>query len=456
MDTAQDIAVTAPVDARVSDSTGYPSTIYAWYVAGVLMIANIVSFIDRQIISLLIEPIKADLSITDTQISILHGFAFAIFYAIMGIPLGRLADNKSRQKLIVAGITFWSLMTACCGLAKNFGTFFLARIGVGVGEATLAPCAYSMVSDYFPKDKRSKPISLLAMGPYIGGGLSFMIGGLVVQMVSQASAIELPVLGVLKPWQTTFIVVGLPGVLVAALVLLTVREPARKDKLVEAPSDKPLPFSETLKFAKNHLRVYSALTFGYSTTALLGYGLLAWVPTLFIRNYGWTPAEIGFVFGLIVLLCGGGGTFFGGVWADWMVKRGYADAYLRVSVYGAVGLLVFVAAPLMPSPFLILLMLGVTMFFSGVHIGVGMAAVTQVTPNEFRGQLLAVYLFFLVLIGAGVGPFCVAFFTDYVFRDPYLVHYSLALFGAIFVPVALLIFYSGLKPYGRMIEEIRH
>lgn len=446
----------APADITATTSNDYPGSVYAWYVAGVLMVANIVSFIDRQIISLLIEPIKADLGITDTQISILHGFAFAIFYAIMGIPLGRLADNKSRQKLIVAGITVWSLMTAFCGLARNFGTFFLARIGVGVGEATLAPCAYSMVSDCFPKDKRSKPISLLAMGPYIGGGLSFMIGGLVVQMVSQAAAIDLPLLGVLKPWQTTFIIVGLPGVLVAALVLLTVREPSRKDKLVEEEHDQPLPLSETFKFIKNHLRVYTTLTFGYSTTAMLGYGLLAWVPTLFIRNYGWTPAEVGFSFGLIVLLCGGGGTFLGGVCADWLIKRGRSDAYLRTSVYGAVGLIAFILAPLMPNTFLILGLLGVTMAFLGIHIGVGMASITQVTPNEFRGQALAIYLFFLVLIGAGAGPFFVAFFTDYVFKDPQLVHYSISLFGAIFVPVALLLFYSGLKPFGRMIEDIRH
>ena len=435
----------------------YPSALYAWYVSTVLMVANIVSFIDRQIISLLIEPIKADLSLTDTQISILHGFAFAIFYALMGLPLGWMADRKNRRIIISAGITVWSLMTACCGLAKTFWVFFLARVGVGVGEATLSPCGYSMISDYFPRDKRSKPISLLAMGPYVGGGMSFILGGLVVKLVANSAALELPLVGVLQPWQTTFIVVGLPGVLVGLLVLLTVKEPARHDKLLkQSNGQETLPLSETFRFIASYLRVYTTITLGYSTTAMLGYGLLAWTPSLFIRNFAWTPSEVGLIFGLLVLVCGGIGTFFGGVWADWLIEKKHADAYLRVSVYGAVGLLFFILAPLAHNVVVVLCLLAPTLFFVGIHVGVGMACITQVTPNEFRGQVLAIYLFVLILIGAGLGPFVVAFFTDYVFKDPLLIHYSLSLFGGIFVPVAFIIFYSGLKPFARMIEEIRH
>ena len=435
----------------------YPNPIYAWYVAAVLMVANVVSFIDRQIISLLIEPIKADLSITDTQISILHGFAFAIFYAFMGIPIGRLADSKNRRTIIAIGITAWSLMTACCGLAKNFWMFFLARIGVGVGEACLSPCGYSMVSDYFPRDKRSKPISLLAMGPYVGGGLSFILGGLVVQAVAKSTALELPLVGVLQPWQTTLIIVGLPGVLVAALVMLSVKEPLRHDRLNKGEGAPILlPLRETFRFMASHLRVYLTIIFGYSTTAMLGYGLLAWTPTLFIRIFSWTPGEVGIAFGLVVLFFGGGGTMCGGIWADWLIKRGFDDAYLRVSVYACLGLLIFIVTPLAPNSLTVLCLLGPTMFFLGANIGVGMACITQITPNEFRGQILAIYLFILVLIGAGVGPFLVAYFTDTVFQNTLQVHYSLSLFGAIFIPIAIVIFYLGLKPFANMIVEIRH
>ncbi len=434
----------------------YPSNIYAWYVAGVLMIANIVSFVDRQIISLLIEPIKADLQISDTQISILHGFAFAIFYAVMGIPLGRLADTRNRRNIAAIGIAAWSLMTAFCGLAKNFSMFFVARVGVGVGEATLTPSAYSIVSDCFPKGKRSKPISLLAMGPYIAAGMSFMIGGWVVQTVSNGTMLKLPYLGALAPWQTTFIVVGLPGLLVSLLVWLTVKEPSRKDTIVDKESDEILPISDTFIFIKKNLGVYSTLTFGYSVTAMLGYGLLAWMPTVLIRNFGWEAADTGFALGAVVFVFGGGGTFLGGVWADWLIKRGNSDAYLRTSVYACVGLVAFVAAPLMTNVAAMFVLFGVTIGFLGAHIGVGMAAVSQVTPNEYRGQVLAIYLFFLAIIGAGVGPFLPAFFTDYIFRNSLHVHYSLSLFGVLFVPVAFLIFYSGLRKFGEMIENVGH
>lgn len=431
----------------------YPSTRYAWYVAFVLMVANIVSFVDRQIISLLIEPIKLDLQISDTQISLLHGFAFALFYAILGMPIGRLADRKSRRNIIVVGITVWSLMTAACGLAKNFASFFVARVGVGIGEATLSPSGYSMISDYFPPEGRSKPISLMAMGPYVGGGLSFILGGVIVQSVAAADMATLPVLGTLSPWQITLIIVGLPGILVALLMMATVEEPVRHDLVSKEPAE--LPLIETFRFIRENARVVCTLTAGYSLTAMLGYGLLAWVPALFSRLYGWTPGEIGPAFGLIVLIFGGGGTMLGGILADRFLRYGHSDAYLRVSVYAALGIVFFIAAPLMPNAVAVLLLLAPTMACLGCHIGVGMAAITQAIPNEFRGQVVAVYLFFLVLIGAGAGPLIVAVFTDYLFKDELSVNYSLSLFGVIFGPIALGIFYSGLKPFGRMIEKVR-
>src|SRR3989338_3649517 len=194
-----------------NNTTAYPNPAYAWYVVTVLFIAYTVSYIDRQIMSLLIEPIKQDLQISDTQVSLLQGFAFTIFYTIAGIPLGRLADQKNRRAIISAGILVWCFMTTACGLAKNFGTLFLARIGVGVGEACLSPAAYSIIADYFPKDKRGMPISLYSMGIFFGAGLSFIISGYVIQEVSQAREIILPLIGIVRPWQLSFFIVGLPG-----------------------------------------------------------------------------------------------------------------------------------------------------------------------------------------------------------------------------------------------------
>ena len=173
----------------------WPNPLYAWFVVGVLMLAYMNSFIDRQILSLLVEPIRADLGISDTQVSLLAGLAFSIFYTLMGVPLARLADQSNRRNIILVGIGSWSIMTALCGAAQNFWQLFLARIGVGVGEAALSPAAFSMIADYFPKQRLARAISVYSMGVYFGAGLALMIGGVVIKMVSALPPTVLPVIG---------------------------------------------------------------------------------------------------------------------------------------------------------------------------------------------------------------------------------------------------------------------
>jgi MFS family permease len=213
-----------------SPDSGYPSAGYAWYVVVVLTIAYTVSFIDRQIMALMVEPIRRDLEISDTQMSLLLGLAFAVFYTLLGIPIARLADRYSRRGIIAAGIAVWCFMTAACGLSRNYAQLFLARVGVGVGEAALSPSALSMMSDYFPKETRGRAVAFYTMGISMGVGLAMILGGQVIALVSQAPPVTLPVVGQLFAWQTVFVVVGLPGILVAAL-MLTVREPPRKGRM---------------------------------------------------------------------------------------------------------------------------------------------------------------------------------------------------------------------------------
>ena len=191
------------------------------------MLAYTNSFIDRQILTLLVEPIREDLGITDTQISLLAGLAFSVFYTVMGLPLARLADQSNRKRIITFGITGWSFMTAMCGAAQNFWQLFLARIGVGVGEATLSPAAFSIISDYFPKDRIARAFSVYSMGVYFGVGLAMMIGGLVIQAVSNAPPVDLPAIGRVRSWQLTFFIVGMLG-LPILLLLFTIREPLRR------------------------------------------------------------------------------------------------------------------------------------------------------------------------------------------------------------------------------------
>lgn len=213
------------------------SSVYTWYVVLLCMLAYIFSFIDRQILALMIEPIKADLNLTDTQFSLLHGLAFSLFYAFMGLPLAYIADRFSRPKLISIGIIFWSLATAFCGLSKNFVQLFLSRMGVGIGEAALSPAAYSMFSDMFSKEKLGRAVAVYSIGSFVGGGIAFLVGGYVIGLLKDTSLIDVPFFGMLKAWQMAFIIVGLPGIFIGLLFILTVKEPKRKGQRLNAQGE---------------------------------------------------------------------------------------------------------------------------------------------------------------------------------------------------------------------------
>jgi MFS family permease len=196
-----------------ADSTAH-SLRYAWYVVGVLTLLYAFSFIDRQIFSLLVGPLRRDLHIGDAKMSLLIGFSFALFYTFFGIPLGRLADIYSRRLIIATGLVLWSGFTASCGLAQTFETMLLLRMGVGVGEAALSPAAYSLITDYFPREQLATALSVYSMGIYIGSGLAYLLGGLVVAYASTQAMWIIPLLGAVHPWQIIFLSIGLPGIAV--------------------------------------------------------------------------------------------------------------------------------------------------------------------------------------------------------------------------------------------------
>lgn len=426
----------------------YPNPKYAWYVVVVLFLAYTSSFIDRIIMSLLVEPIKRDLGLNDTQFSLLHGFAFAIFYTLMGLPLGRLADRANRKQIISVGIFLWSLLTAVCGLAKTFTHLFIARIGVGIGEAALSPSAYSMISDYFPKEKRSVPISMYSMGVFFGGGIAFVLGGYVVQLASGAEDVVLPLLGTIRPWQLTFFLVGLPGLLIV-LLMQTIKEPARRDvvRLTESGTD-DRSIRATLSFIGRNKRAYISVFVGFALLATASYGFFTWTPSFLIRTFDWQPSSAGYAFGLMVLSLGTGGTLLGGILADKAIAKGKLDATLRVSMYAGAGTLIFgCMAPLMPNAPLALLFLAPTVVSIGFPVGLAPASCNFITPNQLRGQVIALYLFATNLIGLGIGPTIVAVITDYGFGDPAAVKYSLSIFAVVIASLALLSLAWGLRAY---------
>lgn len=431
----------------------YPPAAYSWYVVFVLMLAYVFAFLDRQILALLVDPIKRDIGATDFQMSLLLGPAFAFFYVTLGIPIGRLADRRSRRTIIGIGVAVWSIMTAACGLAKTYLQLFIARMGVGIGEATLQPCAASVLSDYFPREKRGRAISVYSMGLGIGAGLALVLGGQVISAISASPAITLPVFGEIYGWQIVFFVVGLPGLLVAAL-MFTVKEPYRRDRItVNGQPQQEMSIRDTLSFLIARRHTYGSHFFGLSVMSIIGNAYLAWIPTVFFRTWGWGIAEFTLYYGLVVSIGGIIGVTLGGWIGDAMYKRGIKDGHMRAALVGTLILIAAgIFAPLMPTPWLGLLILIPHAIGSGIPTACGPTALMMVTPNQMRGQVSAVYWFVISMLGLMIGPTSVALASDLIFDGPEDIRYALSLMSGVVGLFVWLLFYN-LRPYRQSVIE---
>jgi len=432
----------------------YPSAASSYYVLSVLLLAYILSFIDRNIMSVLVGPVRAHFDISDFQFSLLHGMAFTLFYVVLGLPIGWLADRYSRKWIITGGVFFWSVMTCLCGLAKSFGGFFATRIGVGVGEATLSPGVYSILGDYFAPHKLRWATAVFAMGITLGSGLSYKIGSWLYQWFSKQDFTGIPMLDTLSAWQLTFVAVGLPGFIVV-LLLLAVREPKRipSSQAAAHTQEPPVPVRQVTQHLKNYWQAYGSLFFGIAMMAIIGYGTLGWYVEFLIRSYGMARVDAGNAMGNIFIIAGTGGTFAGAAFASWLQKRGYIDANLRVTCIAACALIIpAVAAPLMPDAQSSIALTWLVVFIHYTHFGVAMAALQLITPNRMRAQISALLLFTTNLFGLGLGVTVIAFFTDFVFADDGALRYSLATTAAIVYPLAALVVGRGLKYYRRALS----
>lgn len=435
-----------------NESTGnnpdLPSNRYSWYVVGVLLLAYTVAFVDRQILSLLVQPIRRDLGISDTQIGLLAGFAFAMFYSVLGVPIAKLADRSSRRAIISIGVALWSLMTAVCGLSKNFFQLFLARVGVGVGEATLSPAAYSMMADYFPPHKLAKAISVYAMGLYGGAGLAMLTGSAVVSMVSTAGPVDLPLVGTVFAWQLTFFIVALPGLLVLAL-MTTVKEPARRNATgALAPKPQAVPLRVVFSFMRDHRRIIIGHFGGFLALGTVISAYLVWTPEFLRRSHDISIAEAGFIFGIMLLVFGTAGPYAGGWLAERLNSRGYKDGEMRAALVGGLAMIpLTILTPLVPGKAAVVIMLALVTFALSFPQGLAPTILQLIAPNKMRAQLTAVFMFIAVLAGYTIGPAFVAMTTDYVFHDDKALRYSLAIVSAVLTPVGVLFLWYGLKPF---------
>jgi MFS family permease len=420
----------AASSAAASHAVPYPSSGQAWYLVFTLLFFYIFSFIDRQILALLIGPMKRDLQIMDWQMGLLGGFAFAIFYTLLGIPIGRLADRMNRKWIIGVGAVVWSAMATLCGVAKTFWSFFAARVGVGVGEAALSPAAYSMITDAFPREKVGSAFSVYNMGIAIGSGVALLVGGLVVGAVSGGDTYTLPLIGEVRAWQFVFIVTGAPGLLLP-LLLLSVREPHRRGLMrlegaagVETP--RQVPFSHVVGFLVKGGRFYTLHFLAMAMMAMLGYAVGFWLPEVMARTYQIPVSDVGKVLGLSTMLINTAGIFAAGRICDRLTQKGYVDAPIWVCFGTAVLVISTSALPaFMPTATLGLIAMCVAGFPFHGYVAMGPMSVNQVTPNQMRGQVSAVYLFVVNFIGQGLGPLAVGVISDYVIKDPAEIRYAL-------------------------------
>ncbi|MEI9964776.1 MAG: MFS transporter [Caulobacteraceae bacterium] len=444
-------AETAPVSGAPSQA--WPSPKRAYYTVFVMALVVMFAEVDRGIMSLLVQPIKADMHLSDTSISLLLGVAFALFYAAFGLPTSRFIDRNNRKNLLGAALAMWSVATVFCGLAQNFVQLFLARLFLGAGESVNGPAIFSIISDSFPKERLTRAIALMQLGVTAGGAFSLIMGAVVIHILVGVPDIHLAGVGVIRWWQLVFIVIGLPGLAVAAITAFTVKEPVRRGVLDPALVKK-IGMRHVLAYMTEHWRVFAPFM-GSMAISSLAMGSLSWGPAFYQRTYGWQPAQIGMVTGLISLFCTPIG-LFGGVWLyERYVKKGLVDAPMRVVFLGRlVALPASFLMPLMPSPWLALALSAFSSMALGFTGASQNAALQIITPNEMRGQVNALSMFLFSVVGNGLSPSIVALITDFVFRDESQLRYAMLTTSVLVMPASLFVFWLGIKPFAREVERL--
>ena len=385
---------------QIKESTHKNGTgnLYRNYVLVMLTLVYIFNFVDRQVLVILQESIKKELHLTDTQLGLLSGFTFAIFYVILGIPIARLADKTNRRNTVATSLGIWSIMTACSGVAKNFTQLLLARIGVGVGEAGGSPPAHAMISDYFPPEKRSTALSFYSAGIYFGVLTGFLMGGYLNQHLG---------------WRAAFYVVGIPGLIFSVLVYATVKEPKKgaTDDQVRSGEQNSLGQVLRLLYASKTF-VFLALASALNVFCI--YGLINWAPSFLERLHGMKGTEVGAILGLIYGIGGGAGSFGGGLLTDHWGKKD-KRWYLKIPAYAILITIPCAAGALfIQNSIFSLVCLGICASLQSVYLGPSLAVAHSLVPASMRALTSAVYFLVINLIGLGFGPLVVGMISDWL------------------------------------------
>ena len=425
-----------------SSSTNMPVSVRKrpWATLAVLTILYWFGTLDRQMSALLVTPIKQGLQLSDVQISLIHGLAFALLYMFANVPVGYLLERFARRTLLFVGALIWSSAAVASGLSNNFTQLFVARSMVGAGEAALQPTAFSMLADLFPPGRLSLPLSLFVLGGTLGSGMSFMLGGQIFEWIGRSNLISLPAFGTLAAWQIAFIVTGAPGLLLAFL-MFTVPEPSRHATASGAS------YAELWRLYRRHPRFYIAHGLGFALTMSFVTGLGGWNAAFLGRAFGWNLGQIGVWLGGTQMAAGVIGLAVHGVLADRLYRRGRRDAHLRYFT-----LMCLIAAPLgiaayqMDDAWKMLALYNLGYFCLMAYPGIGPAALQIATPPALRGRASAIYLVLINLVGMVLAPLVIAAITDYVFADESRLGDSMSVFAGCTTLMAAALFFWGCAP----------
>jgi len=433
-----------------ADADGYPPPRQAWYTVGVLAVITTFALLDQNILGLLIQQIKTDFALSDSEAGLLLGPTQAIFYALVAVPFSRYIDRWTRKWIIAGGLIVWSLATAASGLAANFTQLFVARVVVGAGESVNGPTAYSMVADSFPRQRLPRAVAALQIGSVAGSGLSLLLGGTMIWLVATVGSPDLPLVGVLRPWQVVLLGVGLPG-LVVSLLLLTIKEPKRHNLALDR---RKTGFRTTVSYLWLHFAVFGPMFIGL-TIGSLDVGGRQWGAAFFERTYGWSPAQYGIASGILSIPLMLLGLVLGAKWAEWFQNRGDPAGAYRVILYTRLVSIPFsILMPLMPTPELSLAFNGVFYLTLGMTGPMLNAAMLAVSPNEIRGQIMTLYLFIYTVVGVGLAPYVTGLTTDYLFTSPDDLRWSIMLLHVVFLPASLVVTWLGLKAFRKEVERL--
>jgi MFS family permease len=419
------------MDSSSTDESSYPDRRRAWWLVLVLALAGVVSVIDRTLLSVVVDPVRADLGLSEVQIGLLQGLAFGLFYATVGVPLGLMVDRHSRRLIVISGVSLWSLATLVSGFAESFGQLFAARLLVGLGEAALSPAAISAIADLFPPRARGRPVSIFLMGQAVASGLGISVASLIADGAAAGAFSGIPVLGGLSPWRAVFVVCGVLGFIVV-MALLTTREPPRRVAATRGSGGTQIRAS--LGYLWKHGSIFVPLYLGFAACFLASYGAAAWHPAMLLRAFDVTRADLAAVLGPLKLVFSAIGPLVGGLLVDRAMRRGDPLARFWILALAPLFVLPLAFATFAPGPMsaMFLVALGPT---AVAAIGTTMLALLQSTvPADMRGFAVALTGFVNTFLAAALGPLLISVLTEHVFEDPKMVGYSIT---AVVVPALL-------------------